>query len=162
MKELSKINEAISVVEVKLQTILNNTKCKSYVMHSHNSNLAEFRHEQQNKIFELLSRNTHVTCNESAYGQMIACVTKDNAQGQGTHQKITHPVIRKNPTRASATATTNITCPTQQIFNGQMVIKCHENLSFTIAPPAVHPNACTVNEIIKIFHEFRNLKKVKG
>ena len=43
-----------------------------------------------------------------------------------------------------------------------MVIKCHENLSFTIAPPAVHPNAYTVNETIKIFHEFRNLKKVKG
>ena len=32
MNELSKINEAKSIVEVKIQTILNNTKCKSYVM----------------------------------------------------------------------------------------------------------------------------------
>ena len=109
------------------------------------------------KKIELLSINMHVTCNESVYGQMIDYVTKDNLQGQGTHQKTTCPVMRKNPTRASAIVTTNITYPTQHIFNGQMVIKYHENISFSIAPPAVHPNAYAVNEINKMFHEFRNL-----
>ena len=95
VKELSKINEAISVVEAKLQTILNNTKCKSYVMYSHNSNLAEFRHEQQNKNFELVSRNTHVTCHESAYGQMIACVKKSQCTGRGYRSENNIPCYAK-------------------------------------------------------------------
>ena len=48
MNELSKINEAISVAEVKIKPILNNAKFKSYAMYSLNSNMAESRHAQQN------------------------------------------------------------------------------------------------------------------
>ena len=45
VNELSKTNEAITVVEGKIQTLLINVKCKIYAMHTKNLNLVEIRHK---------------------------------------------------------------------------------------------------------------------
>ena len=61
MNEINKIHEAIGPIEDEIHNLLDNSKCKSYVLHATNSNLAESRHEKKEKTFELLSRSTIVT-----------------------------------------------------------------------------------------------------
>ena len=68
-KELSVIHEVIDLLTEKIRNMLNHTKCKSFVMHTLNTNMAESGHEERKKNFELLSRNVIVTHDNSSYGK---------------------------------------------------------------------------------------------
>ena len=60
------------------------------------SNLAESRHEERNKNFELTSRNTRFACNGSAYRKMAHWVTMAQENVRAAYQGIAPPLSHEN------------------------------------------------------------------
>ena len=127
-------------------------------MYTLNANMAESRHEERNKNFELLSRNVIVTHDNSSYGKMMKHVLSTQPSTTSKTAIVSpSPTKRKTPTRAAAKNTlisTNTTCPTVATAEGKMNIKCHENLTFSMNMPSAHANAYAVNETIHAYVVF--------
>lgn len=159
---MSKINEAVDAVQDSTHNLLNHTKCKSHVVRAKNINMAESRHEERNKKFELLPRNIIFTQDDSSCRQMLQHASCAELSTKNIVSP--SPAKQNNLTHVAAINTsisTNMSYPTKVIADGKMRIKFYENLSFAISMPSAHPNACKIKEIIHIFHEFRTARKVK-
>ena len=170
--ELIKVNEALSLVNSKIQAMLQKTGCQTYVNYTKDSNLANTKDKKRNNNFILKSNNMFFNQNNTKFKEMISNMfpskeIKIFAMPMICNANNILTITRRNQPRKvrlirEPSGINSTIFPRREYHENHMVVICNENLNFILPPPTIHNNAYTINECFNMFHEMRNVNKVKS